>query len=214
MPTGSLVDVAAINNLRLDQDFVRQAGSPFDSRFGRTGGCDTLFTRSVVALGGRPVRRCEAIVDDGVPSQRISHELVSLRAFRNLNSWSRVELEIVPPGPWRTATRLGLLARGTIRVAGGVAKLIAGELLRQESLSVRTTYTAARPRNPEWCPWPHLLGTDETVAGPHSVHTHLLGDSRTPNLPGLDSDKETQRCGSQLGVVHLLHASVSDATSG
>ena len=30
----------------------------------------------------------------------------------------------------------------------------------------------------------------------------------------LDSDKETQRCGSQLGVVHLLHASVSDATSG
>lgn len=117
MPTGSRLNVAATNNLLLD---VRQIGGlEFDQGFGISGGSDTLFTRALVAGGGRLIWCDEAVVFDVVPATRLTRTWVLQRAFRSGNAWSRTSISLTGTAGSRSLIRLGLTGRGAIRLIGG-----------------------------------------------------------------------------------------------
>lgn len=131
LPTGSVVTVAATNNLLLDLDVVRAAGLDFDDRFGLSGGSDSLFTRRLVTAGGRMVWCDEAVVTEVVPAERATRDWVLRRRLRFGNTTSRIELLLAPSAPARLRTRIELLALGTARVGAGVARIALGTLLRR-----------------------------------------------------------------------------------
>jgi succinoglycan biosynthesis protein ExoM len=140
LPTGTVVTVAATNNLLLDLRRVRAAGLTFDERFGLTGGSDTLFTRALVAAGGRLVWCDEAVVTDVVPAARTQRSWVVSRQVRSGNSWARTELDLRPG----LLTRCRLLALGGVRVLGGAAKLATGVVTRDLGRRARGTKLLAR----------------------------------------------------------------------
>ena len=144
LPTGTEVDVAATNNLLLDLRLVRRWGILFDLDFGISGGDDTMFTRELRRAGGRMVWCDEAIVMDVVPRQRITRRWVTLRAMSSGNTWSITSLKLAPNGVRRLLTRFSLSAKGGIRLLGGVARFVAGVLLRRMDLRARGTRTIAR----------------------------------------------------------------------
>ena len=124
LATGTLLDVAASNNLLLDLAQVTRYGLTFDERFGLTGGSDTLFTRQLAAAGGRMVWCDEALVYDGVPPERTTRSWVLRRALRSGNTWARTSLLLAPSWRARTLVRVGLLAAGLTRVlVGGLQTL-------------------------------------------------------------------------------------------
>jgi succinoglycan biosynthesis protein ExoM len=139
--SGTELDVAATNNLLLDLRRVRAWDLRFDAGFGATGGEDTLFTRSIVARGGRMLWCAEAWVDDVVPRARTTHRWVVLRALSSGNSWSRTTLALTERGSARLRSRLGLTARGGIRIVGGLARIASGAAgggMGQRARGVRT----------------------------------------------------------------------------
>ena len=144
LATGTVVDVAATNNLLLDLAQVRALGVEFDERFGLSGGSDTLFTRQVVARGGRMVWCDEAVVWDIVPTSRSSRQWVLRRAFRSGNGHSRVALDGVTSPVGRLRVRARLTAKGAVRFAGGAARCVAGALTGSLGWRVRGLRTAAR----------------------------------------------------------------------
>lgn len=126
--TGTMLAVAATNNLLLDLDRVRSAGLTFDDRFGITGGSDTLFTRQLTSAEG-PLAWCdEAVVYDQVPASRNTREWVVRRAFRSGNTWARTSVILAGTGPSRLAQRLVLMGQGLLRVVGGGAMSCVGVL--------------------------------------------------------------------------------------
>lgn len=148
MPTGTIVTVAATNNLLLDLRQIRRMGLDFDRRFGLLGGEDTLFTRLLAQQGGKMVWCDEAIVTDRVPAQRLTRSWVLRRAFSSGNSWSRVGLELVAgssggPTP-RLRARLRLLAAGLVRMAGGAVRGIQGVTTRSVAHRAKGLRTIAR----------------------------------------------------------------------
>ncbi len=144
LPTGTVVDVAATNNLLLDMTAVRRLGLRFDPAFGITGGDDTMFTRELVASGGRIVWCAEAVVTDVVPAQRVTRRWVVLRALSSGNSWSLVALKLQPSTVRRTAERVRLTGRGLVRAAGGTAQAVVGYGLCRPTWQARGVRTAAR----------------------------------------------------------------------
>ncbi len=134
LPTGTVVDVAATNNLLLDVAVVRRLGVRFDERFGLSGGSDTLFTRDLVRRGGRLVWCDEAVVVDRVPADRMTPGWVLRRARRSGNSASRAELVLARDAGERAAVRARYLARGAVRVVGGGVRVAAGVLRRDPVL--------------------------------------------------------------------------------
>jgi succinoglycan biosynthesis protein ExoM len=140
LPTGTAVTVAATNNLLLDLHRVRAADLAFDERFGLSGGSDTLFTRALVAAGGRLVWCDEAIVTDVVPAARTERSWVVRRQVRSGNSWSRTELDLRPG----FVTRAKLVVLGGVRVLGGAAKLALGFVTRDLGRRARGTKLMAR----------------------------------------------------------------------
>jgi succinoglycan biosynthesis protein ExoM len=144
LPTGTLVEVAATNNLLLDLHQVRAARLGFDRRYGITGGSDTLFTRRLARSGGRLVWCDEAVVVDQVPADRSTPRWVLARSFRSGNAWSRVALELAPPGPERAVVRLRWAAAGLLRFAGGTARWVAGAVALRRGLRARGLRTLAR----------------------------------------------------------------------
>ncbi|RIJ54842.1 glycosyltransferase family 2 protein, partial [Clavibacter lycopersici] len=50
--SGTVLEVAATNNILVDLRRIRDWGIRFDAGFGATGGEDTLFTRAIVSHGG------------------------------------------------------------------------------------------------------------------------------------------------------------------
>lgn len=125
-PTGTQVTTAATNNLLLDLAAVRALGLRFDDRFGTSGGSDTLFTRTLVAAGGRIVWCDEAVVTDVVPPERATKEWVLRRARRIGNSNSRVWVVMAEPGARRTIVRLRLIGQGAVRIAAGATRAAFG----------------------------------------------------------------------------------------
>jgi succinoglycan biosynthesis protein ExoM len=123
--TGNFVTAAATNNLLLD---MAQVGAlRFDLGFGLTGGSDTVFTRAVVAAGGRIVWCDEATVHDLVPAGRATREWTLARASRVGNSDSRVQVYLAPPSR-RGWVRARETARGVARVVLGGVRLLLGRL--------------------------------------------------------------------------------------
>lgn len=144
MATGTVVDVAATNNLLLDLAQVRKLDLRFDERFGLTGGSDTLFTRQIFDRGGRMVWCDEAVVWDVVPTARLTRQWVLHRAYRSGNTYSRVALERVTPGAGRLQARAGLTVRGVARLVGGSARYLGGALTGSLTGRARGRRTVAR----------------------------------------------------------------------
>ena len=131
--TGTVLSMAATNNLLLDLRTVRRLGLSFDERFGLSGGSDTLFTRQLTGGGGRLVWCDEAVVVDRVPAARATRAWVLQRAFRTGNSSSRVEVALAAPGRARLQARCTATGRGVLRTAGGAARMVLGRLRRSEA---------------------------------------------------------------------------------
>lgn len=151
--TGTVLDVAATNNILLDLHRVRAWGLRFDAGFGSTGGEDTLFTRAVVANGGLMLWSAEARVLDIVPRVRVTRRWVVLRAMSSGNSWSRTTLALSPTGGHRAVARLSLTARGSMRMAGGLAGIAAGAAgwgLGRRARGVRTLARGAGMVSGAW----------------------------------------------------------------
>lgn len=142
--TGTVVDVAATNNLLLQMSTVRDWGLTFDAQFGLSGGSDTLFTRQISARGGRLVWCAEAVVFDVVPAERLTRQWVLQRALRSGNSWSRVSVFLGRSVGERARMRLMLAVRGCLRFFGGLAQWAAGLLTRSMAVEARGARTAAR----------------------------------------------------------------------
>jgi succinoglycan biosynthesis protein ExoM len=143
MPTGTPVTLAATNNLLLDLAWVRRNGLRFDTRFGLSGGSDTLFTRQLHDRGGRMLWCDEAVVIDVVPANRLTRAWVLRRAYRIGNATSRVLLDGTAPGR-RLLLRLRLLGAGSVRVAGGSLRCLAGMLTGRLGHRARGMRTMAR----------------------------------------------------------------------
>lgn len=143
-PTGSLVTVAATNNLLLDLDQIRSLGLQFDTRFGTSGGSDTLFTRQLHRRGGRLVWCDEAVVTDMVPPSRATGPWVLRRAVRSGNTWSRTSLALTAGSARRFCVRLGLTGRGLLRLGGAAAMAAAGVVAGSPEQRARAARTLAR----------------------------------------------------------------------
>ena len=144
LPTGTETDVAATNNLLLHLGTVRAAGLRFDERFGLSGGSDTVFTRALHQAGGRIVWCDEAVVTQVVPAERVSRHWVLRRAFRTGNGEARSALVFQRNRLHRARERIRLLARGSVRVAGGSASIVTGAIGRSLALRARGSRTLAR----------------------------------------------------------------------
>ncbi|CAD5991121.1 glycosyltransferase family 2 protein [Agreia sp. COWG] len=142
--SGTRVDVAATNNLLLDLAWLRARGIEFDDEFGLSGGSDTLFSRQIAAAGGEMVWCDEAVVYDVVPRSRSNREWVLQRAYRSGNSWSRSSLALQPTVLGRTRTRCVLVARGSIRLAGGSLRGLIGSITHNMVAQARGTRTRLR----------------------------------------------------------------------
>lgn len=143
-PTGTVVPVAATNNLLLDLRAVRRWGVTFDQEFGLTGGSDTVFTLELAARGGRLVWCDEAVVHDVVPANRNSRSWVSRRAFRMGNSASRAAVHVAPGPAARLGQRTAMAGRGAARVVAGAVRAATGLLVRREEAHARGTRTLLR----------------------------------------------------------------------
>ena len=128
MPTGSVVDVAATNNLLLDLATVRSLGLRFDDRYAQIGGSDHDFTRRLVGLGGVLLWNNEAVVDDLIPASRTTPRWVIRRAFRIGTSASLVAVRLASGRRARARARTQHVALGASRVAGGAVRFVAGVL--------------------------------------------------------------------------------------
>jgi succinoglycan biosynthesis protein ExoM len=143
-PTGTVITVAATNNLLLDLAVVRRLGLRFDKAFGLTGGSDTLFTRQLTAAGGLMVWCDEAVVTDLVPAARMTPEWVLRRAFRSGNSASRVEMTLAASWWGRMLVRWNAARRGLPRSLGGAAQWAVGRICGRARLQAKGLRTAAR----------------------------------------------------------------------
>ena len=144
MPTGSPIDVAAAGNLLLDLDQVRRYGVRFSSALGLGGGEDTLFSRALARAGGRRVWCDESAAVDRVPLERMTRAWVLTRAWSHGNAAVLTELRLTPRAAGRAAVRLRGAARGTVRIAGGLARWAWGAVRRSDRHRARGLRAACR----------------------------------------------------------------------
>lgn len=144
--SGTLMPVAASNNLLVELPFLRRHELRFDERFGLSGGSDTLITRQMTDLGGRIVWCNEAVVVDMVPRERATREWVLRRAYRQGNTATRVALAVESTPGGRMRARLGMTAQGSARVLSGGLRSAVGVLvggLRQVTPGMKTVARGA-----------------------------------------------------------------------
>lgn len=144
LPTGTVVDVAATNNLLLDLHQVRAMDLTFDAAFGMTGGEDTMFTRTLNRRGGVMIWCDEAVVIDVVPPSRVTRNWVLRRAFRSGSTWSATSLRLAESSRDRRLAKLRLTSRGVVRVLGGGTRLLAGLVGRSMAQRAKGQRTIAR----------------------------------------------------------------------
>ena len=142
--TGAELALAATNNLLLDLRQIRRFGLRFDTGLGISGGGDTLFTRQIVAHGGRMLWSAEAVVTDIVPRARVTRRWVVLRAFRSGNSDSVTALLLASTRSARARARVLSTARGSARAANGLLQIVGGMLTMKLAWRARGTRTLAR----------------------------------------------------------------------
>lgn len=144
LPTGTIVEVAATNNLLLDLRRVRELGLTFDEDFGLSGGSDTLFTQALTSSGSSIAWCNEALVTDVVPTQRATKKWVLQRALRMGNSHGRVQVHNARGWKGRTRARLSIVAGGGARAAGGLATATVGLTTGSAARRAQGLRTAAR----------------------------------------------------------------------
>lgn len=144
--TGTLQEAASTANLLLDLQQVRAMGVRFDEAFGLSGGSDTMFTRELVARGGRIVWCDEARVVDHIRVQRLTRAWVLQRHFRSGNSWARTSLAMTGGGTRALPTRLRLTAQGAPRIVLGALRTAYGVLTGSLRHRARGQRTIARGR--------------------------------------------------------------------
>jgi len=142
--SGTVVGVAATNNLLLDLRFVRAHDIRFDLAFGITGGDDTMFTRELTRAGGIIVWCDEAIVMDIVPRHRITRRWVTLRAMSSGNSWAITSVKLERSAFRRLVTRTRLTGKGGVRLLGGGIRFAGGIVTGRVDLRARGVRTLAR----------------------------------------------------------------------
>lgn len=142
-PTGSEWGVAAAGNLLLDVDQIRALGTRFDQTLGLAAGEDTLFSKQLVAAGGRIVWCNESRAEDQVPAERLTREWAMRRAYNGGNSAVRVELRMSGSALAATAVRARRAVGGVARAIAGYARHLAGRItgnVRHDARGLRTTY--------------------------------------------------------------------------
>jgi succinoglycan biosynthesis protein ExoM len=145
--TGSELEAASTANLLIDLQQWEALGSVrFDERFGLSGGSDTLFTRELIARGGRIVWCDEAVVTDYIRTVRANRSWVLQRHFRSGNSWARTSVELSRAGGPTLLTRLRLTWVGLARIVLGTARSAFGTVVRSPRHQARGSRTAARVR--------------------------------------------------------------------
>jgi glycosyltransferase involved in cell wall biosynthesis len=135
-PSGTELDAAPAGNLLLDVHQVQELGAAFDPGLGLHGGEDTLFTRDLVAHGGRIVFNDDAAISDLVPAERLTREWVLRRAWFHGSTAADLRLRRAAP---RTLgrVRIRLVVGGVARVVVGCVRATAGFLLRNPGLNAR-----------------------------------------------------------------------------
>ena len=137
LPSGTPIGSAATNNLLLDLRTTRRLGLRFDDAFGETGAEDTLFTRSLVAAGGRLVWCADAVVDDHLSPDRLTRSWMLHRTFGHGTSEPRVAVALSGGGASRLATRGRELAAGLARSGLGSCWLLGGWLRGDRARAAR-----------------------------------------------------------------------------
>ena len=143
-PTGTPVRAAATSNLLLDLKVTRALGLRFDERLGLCGGDDTLFTRSLVRLGGSIIWCDEAVVVDLVPRARARMSWVLARALRSGNTWALTALLLETDRRGRARVRVVSAVGGCARLAWGLGMTTAASLVPNRARRASGARTAAR----------------------------------------------------------------------
>ncbi|RLP68957.1 glycosyltransferase family 2 protein [Mycetocola reblochoni] len=142
--SGTLLGLAATNNLLLDLPTLRRTGLRFDNAFGLVGGSDTLFTRSLVGAGGQ-LRWCaEAVVTDVVPAARVTRGWVIRRAYSSGNYWAFTSPLVTRGTVTKLVVRVRDAGRGLVRIAGGAFRAVTGLLVGSLGRRARGVRTMAR----------------------------------------------------------------------
>lgn len=119
-PTGTPLPAAPTSNLLLDVAQVQRLGVQFDRTLGLRGGEDTLFTRQLVANGGRIIFCDEAPVTDLVPADRAKRKWVLKRAYHHGSTHVFAELRGGQRGIRRLVRRAVFVAEGVARGFVGI----------------------------------------------------------------------------------------------
>ena len=146
MTTGTPIEVAAAGNLLIDLQQVRELGVRFHDDFGLAGGEDTLFSRQLVAAGGRIVWCEESVATDRVPAERATRAWVLRRALSHGNTASVIDVHLAAGRGGRMVSRLRGTGRGVIRVLGGTGRFVFGILggsIRHRARGLRTACRGA-----------------------------------------------------------------------
>ena len=130
LPSGALLPSAATNNLLLDMAPVRRAGLRFDPALGISGGEDELFTRRLVAAGGRIAWCAEAVVHEEVRPDRLNRRFLLLRAFSYGTIDARIEQLLAGSPPARAMARARCVGKGVPRVGYGFLRWVYGRATR------------------------------------------------------------------------------------
>lgn len=142
LETGTPIQRAATNNLLLDLRRVQAHNLNFETDLGLSGGEDTMFSAALDRAGETMVWCREAVVTDVVPPERTSRRWVVLRALSYGNTASHVSIRLADSGV--TRCRVEWLARGGLRIAGGVVRYLLGTVRRSQRDRARGVRTAAR----------------------------------------------------------------------
>jgi succinoglycan biosynthesis protein ExoM len=146
LPTGTPIKVAAAGNVLFDLEQVRRWGIRFDPRLSLTGGEDTMFSRQLVAAGGRMVWCAEAVAVETIPGMRATRNWVLTRQLRNGNSATLIDLLLAPSSSARLAVRVKRVLAGTTRIVLGTLFYLLGVALRSERREARGSRAVYRGR--------------------------------------------------------------------
>lgn len=145
-PTGLELRAAACGSLLVDLRQLRDAQVRFDPRIGLAGGEDTLFSRQLIAAGGRIVWCDESLAEDRVPAERVTREWAMRRAFNGGNSAVHVDLALAARAGERTLVRASAVAGGAARAVVGALRHAGGRLAGDLESDARGLRTAHRGR--------------------------------------------------------------------
>lgn len=128
--TGTLVPMAATNNLLVDLEAVRAKELQFDESLGMAGGEDSLFTSQLVQSGGTIVFCQESVVEDEVDPERTTRHWVCRRAYSHGHTYVMTMLRRTKSPSHRTRIRVTSIFGGMARILVGWSRHVYGRIMR------------------------------------------------------------------------------------